>query len=365
MDEVVWTEDGVKALAADAARFTTPLRRTVNREALLKDLDSIHRRFLPAWQRGLERADQNGRAAVAFLAENWTPAGFSRAMTVDEAAGAGSLLGARGSGGEEFDAFPELVLRDHGWHFALQVLARMWSQETNYKDPDWPSSEARLAVWLTAIADDDRSVYDASVSYGKAKFALYLQCVALAEKPEVQTALNAVWATAPIHARPALVAACADSARAATTLEAVPRHSGSFPTRSLAPLVRDPALLVSLIEGEQTRLDVTFIDRLGLAALPLYQRALQQRMGAPQRLALLVDLTNFRGPTAASLLAPFAEKAPYTQCVRQYFARAPELLAELLADTALPDDVRVRLEKLRKHVEPRAKKARPAKPATR
>ncbi|MFN0252635.1 MAG: hypothetical protein ACKV2T_37510 [Kofleriaceae bacterium] len=76
---------------------------------------------------GKPRADDVGRAAAAHV-KAWIGATPSKVTTI-EAAGALSLLGSRSDAHDT--SLAELLLRDHGYPFMVDVLVAMWSMATN------------------------------------------------------------------------------------------------------------------------------------------------------------------------------------------------------------------------------------------
>lgn len=75
-------------------------------------------------------------------------------------------------------------------------------------------------------------------------------------------------------------------------------------------------------------LDLRIIDNLGVAALPLYERAIGAKR-SNDATALLIDLCNVRGPRTARMFGCYAELRPNVVLVNNYFAESPELLRGL------------------------------------
>lgn len=374
VDVVEWTAEGRDALAQEYMRGAQSLR-DCERAVLRAQLDASLARFLPCWERGLAatnrdgalRADEHGRAAVAH-AKAWVGA-TPTTIGVAEAAGALSLLGARS---DRHDAsLAELLLRDHGYGFMVDVLVAMWSMATSYDDPDFPASEARLAIWLFGIVEgvsDPSWVNDASVSHGKGNLAGYLAArarSASAERAELVTAVSSAWARAPLFARPALAVAADDRELAERALREIyaanPSWYPHYARNELPNLIGDRTLLDRTGFIEEARPRWRFLERQGIAALPIYEAMYATKLSRYQREHLTKHLVNIRGPRVAVLLAPHAEKAPLAADIRAYFARSPELLAQLRADPSLAAYT-AQLAKLAAKIAPKPAKPAKAKP---
>lgn len=320
MDAIAWTDAGRAALAAEQ-RAT---RRADPDAALEATIAAVVARYAPAWERGLAASDDVGRAAIARARAGWDLA----TMTPVDAAAIASLLGARGDG--DARAFAELALRRRGAPFAIAMVIAMWDLATDYQDPDWPRSEARLAVRLRVLAPDDAARQDASVSYAKAEVAAYLGARQReAADPALVDAARVAWAAAPRHARAPIAVAADDRALAETILR---DHltAGEWPffaAQHLPPLVRDPALIAQLAARDALPFSYRWLDALGVAALPYYAAGIAARKtGKWSRQRLLAQLADVVvGPDTAAILAPYRDKADYRAPVRAYFARHPEL----------------------------------------
>ncbi len=365
-DVVEWIPEGKAALANEYTHEPTSLR-DVDRATLRAKLDASLARFVPCWERGLAavnqegaaRADERGRTAVDHV-RAWigaTPANVS----VDEAASALSLLGSRSDSHDA--ALTELLLRDHGVAFMVPVLVAMWSLVTSYDDPDSSSGEDKLAIWLVAVTERS-SLNDASVSYAKGNLALYLAARtrdSVDERAELRAAIDAAWDSAPLFARPALAVAADDGDLAERAmreiLDADPPWQPHYARKQLPLLIRDRVLLerTGFIKAAWPR--YRWLERAGIAALPIYQTMYTSKITKQQRELLTKQLTNIRGPTVATLLAPYAEKAPFAADIRAYFTRAPELLAVVRADKTLAPYA-AQLDKLEKKIATGDKKKR-------
>lgn len=371
-DVVEWTPEGLAALANEHT-WGAPSHRDDDREALRAKVDASLARYAPCWDRGLAkndsegrpRADEHGRAAVAH-AKTWIGATPTKVSTVD-AAGVLSLVGARSDG--HLTALAELLLRDHGIAFMVRVLVQMWSMATNYHDPDWPKSEENLAIWLFGVSEsgDPSWVNDSSVSHAKGTLADYLAKRAStdAERAELLAAVNATWTDAPLFARPALAVAADDGELAERAIRemfaADPPWYAHYARQNLPNLIADHALLDRLGFIKDARPRLRFLERMGIAALPIYEAMYTSKISKYQREHLTKHLVNIRGPRVATLLAPYAEKAPFAAEIRAYFARAPELLVIARADKKLAPYY-AQLDKLAAKIAPKDEK--PAKSAT-
>jgi len=353
-----WTEQGRTALER-ARTWGIPLCNDATTGALETRVAARIARLAPAWQRGLEKSDSVGKRGVEIATR-----GAPDTADVDAWASTLSLVGAYEP--EDLAPVAELLLRRHGLTFALRVLVAMWSLVTSYHNPDWPKDDAHLAVWLRALGPpNENDAYDASVSYAKARFADYLakthRCVGDLERAEMTRAVDAIWSDAPVHARPALVAATRDGARAEDLAHALladerRAYRSRYPEGALCPLFSDPELMVAW-SGASFPLTLGMLERLGEDALSLYERRLGGRETKHAQLRLLEQLASVAHPRAARLLALRAERAPFTKLVRAYFAAEPAMLDAVLADHTL-EEHRPVLAKLSHHVRPAPKKPR-------
>ena len=370
-DVVEWTPEGLAALANEHTHGV-PSHRDDDRGSLRAKVDASLARYAPCWDRGLAkndsegrpRADEHGRAAVAH-AKTWIGATPTKLSIVD-AAGVLSLVGARGDG--HATQLAELLLRDHGIAFMVRVLVQMWSMATNYHDPDWPKSEENLAIWLFGVSDtgsDPSWVNDSSVSHAKGTLAGYLakRASSDAERAELLAAVDVAWADAPLFARPALAVAADDrdlAERAAREIfAATPPWYPHYARHNLPNLIGDRALLDRLGFIEDARPRLRFLESMGIAALPIYEAMYTSKISKYQREHLTKQLVNIRGPRTATLLAPYAEKAPFAAEIRAYFARAPELLVIVRADKKL-GPYYAQLDKLAAKIAPKGTKGETA-----
>lgn len=363
-DVIEWTPEGREALAIEHT-WGIALCREHERPELRDTLEQSLVRYLPCWERGLAKADEIGRAAVAH-ARTWHGGATPHSLSIDDAAGLLSLVGARSD--NELGPLAEILLREQGLAFVVCVLVRMWSMASNYDDPDWPSSEDRLAIWLVNVAEGVTPpswINDASVSYAKRYLASYLgklcRISSGPERAELLAAVREAWPTAPLWARPALAVAACD--RTLGELAARQLFAASiswhphYAYAELPLLVTDPMLLDRLGFASSGQLTLRFLENMGIAALPIYAKRYAGKLSKYEREQLTLQLVNIRGPQTAKLLAPFAEKAPFAAPIRAYFTRYPELLSLLRADNTLVKHAE-QLDKLAAKI---AKSAKPAK----
>jgi hypothetical protein len=322
---VVWTQAGKRALAEEDARGIR-LCDAPDPKGLVKIAA-----FAPAWQRGLPRSDATGRAIVA-RAIAW---GKTRdKLTADDAAGIASLVGAWEP--DNLAPFAEHVLRDYGWPFALDVLVAMWGLVTSYDNPDWPKSDARLAVWIRTMTPDYQHSHDASVSYGKGRFTDYLAKRARTARADAKTAAAARWKTAPLPAKAPLAVASGDPALAAKAVRELLAANGPFPHwgwKELPYVVTDPDVFAEIPHDPQPSLRV--IENLGVAALPVYERRLEDKLDKHTRARVLAELANIRSPRVAKILAEYSDNKLCADTVRSYFTMHPDLLEQVLSDPDL------------------------------
>jgi hypothetical protein len=316
--EVAWLDAGRAELARERS-FGVPLRDTATDDALRDAIGKTIARFAPAWQRGLGRADDLGRAAVRNTREPPAP------LTIEAAADAASLLGA--SEPDAVGAYAERVLRERGVDFAVAVLVAMWARVTGY---DGRSSEPDYAVYLREIAADHMHACDASVSYAKGRFAEYLG----KRRPTgIARAVADAWPRASLAARAALAVAARDPKLAADAARALLAADGKpyphYARAELAYVVTDAELAAELGAQPCYRL----LESLGAAALPIYEAAIAGRVSKPVRMRYLAQLCNLRGAKVAKLLAEYSDTFP--ELAATYFAAHRDLLDGVIADPEL------------------------------
>jgi hypothetical protein len=348
-DVLDWTDAGRAALVQEAQHGPKSLRGA-SEDELRARVAGVVSRFVPCWDRGLAKGDDVGRAAVALASGGWEQA--LGTATGEQLAGIASLLGARGD--DDGEAFVELAVRKRGITTTLGMLVAMWSMATGYHDPDWPRSEERLAIWLKSMGPDSSSAQDASVSYAKGDAARYLAARyrdsdARAQR-DATSALEALWAGTPIHARAPLALACCNLARAeeiaGDLLDDKAESYPHFAWQTLPALLRDEELLARLHEDGRLPFTWTWFSEMGALALPYYADAIAKRStGKHQRERMVEQLVNLRGPRAAVILARLAGKAPLKKQVRAYFERHPDLFAAVIRDRSL-SEYREALDKL-------------------
>lgn len=324
-DELVWTDAGRAALDEELADRTL---RAASEGELRAKIAAVTKRFAPCWRRGAEKSDETGRAGIELACGAWDVARLDAA----DAAKIASLVGARSD--DDGGAFAELLVRARGVRFAMEALVEAWSLVTDYDDPDWPKSEARLAIRLRAIGPESSSAQDASVSHGKGDLATYLsERVRVGtdeERVEASAAARALWTETPMHARAPLAYASRDRALVEEIMrdlldDKTPSHP-HFAMRVLPALVRDEALVRALRDDDALPFTWAWLADLGAAALPHYEALIDQRKtGKWLRARMIEQLVNVRGPRAAAVLARYASKADSKKAVRAYFQRWPEL----------------------------------------
>ena len=293
----------------------------------------------PRWKRGLAHADDEGTAAVALADATLAKGKLPKRPSVDDAARLLSLLGA--GGGEACEPLGELLLRAHGLAFAVAVAARMWSHVSSSRNPDWPKSERRAAIFIRAIDDDDDHVHDASCSYAKSGFTRYLarryQASPAKERAEMRKGVTAIWKTTTPHARPALAYLTNDPKRAKQSAEEL-IHAGESPWPfwawdHLPYVITDAALALRVLRDNQ--LSLRLIDNLGPAVWPLYAERIASHIDAHSRAELLGQIAMFHGPRTAILIAEYEDTKECAPVVRDYFTRYPDLLERVLDEPAL------------------------------
>lgn len=331
-----WSEAGRAALVAELAPMAT-LHDATDAELRARIAKSVTR-FKPAWKRGLAHADAAGTAAVKRAQGKL---GDAQLKQLDEASGAGllSLFGAYES--EDLAPLAELVIRKRGVRFAVRVLARMWSLRSSYDNPNWPRSDARLAVWIAAIDDDHDNVHDTSVSYSKGTFTHYLQATfqrtTFTRRKEMKQTVNAIWKTVPPHARPALAVAIQDATLAKKSAKEL-LHAGESPYpffawNHLPYLITDADLALSLLHDLAPTYQL--LANLGAKTLPIYLERIGSPIDRATRAIYLAQLANLRGPKVAKLMAEYEDTAEYAPVVRAYFATHQDLLEAVLEDPEL------------------------------
>lgn len=324
-DEVVWTDEGRAELAREHS-WSGPLLRDAPTDELRTKLAASLARFRPCWRRGLDTSDDIGKALIGLALTDFA----IEKLTVEQAAGISSLLGARS---DNHDApFIELLIRRRGLAFVVRVAAAAWSLVTDYDDPDWPESETRLAIRLKAIDGTSSSANDTSVSHGKGALGEYLGKVhhtgSKAQREEIETVVDELWDDVPMYARPALALAAQSPGRATEivkTLRAAKRDwYPHYAFKALPLFIDDAALLDAIGFTKEGTITLRWLERRGVALLPLLAKKAEK--ASPHTRARLMEiLANIRGKSAAAIVAGFLGKKDVKAQVAAYFARYPEL----------------------------------------
>lgn len=330
-DEVVWTDEA-RAELAEEHTWGIALCTGDSTDKLRERIEVSLERFRPCWERGLAKSDDLGSSLIQHALTAWANGATPATLSVDEAAGVASLLGARS---EDHDApMIELLIRHHGLSFVVRVLVRAWSLVTGYDDPDWPKHENRLAIYLRAIDDSSSSVNDTSVSHGKGRMADYLgkrhRTGTAAERAELESAVADALPSAPLWARPALARAAQSTTLAEQVareiLDAKPSWPQHYADGTLPILIGDLELLHRFGYFQKNgNISLRLLERHGIALLPILAARCAAKPGPYARKRLAEALVHIRGPQAAALLAQFAGKAPVKAMVKAYFERYPEL----------------------------------------
>jgi hypothetical protein len=353
-DEVPAVTEEVRWLPASRAELdhVEPTLRDATDAELDERVAKALKHMSPRWKRGLKKADDEGKAAVA-LATSWLAGKRPKKLSVDDGARLLSLIGASES--SYLDALGELLIRQRGLAFAVAVAARMWSLRSESDNPDWPKSEKRAAIYITGIDDDDDHVHDASCSYSKAHFTDYLSRRYRTSRPaectEMRKAVTALWDTAPPHARAPLAYLTRDRKRAKQSAAEL-IHAGKSPypfwaCNHLPEILDDYELITELSGGGCT---LRYIENVGVAIWPAYVEAIGSRCDATSRARMLGELANFYGPKTALLIAEYEDTKQCAPVVRDYFTRYPELLDKVIGDPELKYH-REDLEQLRAQIE--------------
>jgi hypothetical protein len=355
-EEVRWTPAGKAALA----QFEPTLRKTPEKE-LRAAVAKAAKHMKPQWKRGAKHADDEGKAAIK-TAESTIAKGKLPKASVDDAARVLSLIGAS----ESDYVYPlgELLIRAHGVAFGVAVAARMWSLRSESKNPDWPKSEKRAAIYVTAIDDDDDHVHDASCSYSKNRFADYLHRryreATATERKEMTKAVTALWDEAAPHARPVLAYITRDPKRAKQSAEQL-IHAGLSPWPfwawdHLPSVIDDPELLEKMQPGGAT---LEYIANIGMGIWQAYADAVAGRGDSYSRAETIREFSNFYGPKTALAIAEYQDNKECAPAVKDYFTLYPELLDKIIDEPELKYH-REDLEKLRAQIT--AGKPAPARP---
>lgn len=324
-DDVVWTDAGRAELAREHT-WSGPHWRDASADELAAKLATSLARFRPCWRRGEGKSDDTGRALIELASTDFT----IKKLTIEQAAGISSLLGARS---DNHDApFIELLIRERGLAFVVRVAAAAWSLVTDYDDPDWPKSETRLAISLRAIDGESSSANDTSVSHGKGALAEYLGKVhrtgSAAQRTEIETTVDEIWDDVPLYARPALALATQSPKRATDIVETLLAAKRSwyphYAFKALPLFIDDPALLDAIGFTKEGTITLRWLERRGVALLPLLAKKAEK--ASPYTRARLMEiLANVRGTTAAAIVAGFIGKKDVKPQVTAYFERYPDL----------------------------------------
>jgi hypothetical protein len=286
------------------------------------------KRVVAEWKAGKAKADERGKA-WADLACAWKP-GVN--VNVEQIAAMLSLASAT-SDDNVWAPFAALVVRDYGLPTTMKVMIACWSHDVH-----WDKNKA----WLTYRPDDHQHIHDATYRAPKSALARYLQRLhregTAADRVAIERAVDAVWETAPRHAKTALALATNDAKRAAEiarVLLADDQPHAFFAWHELPHLLADAELVEQTLAKRDESLSYRIVANLGLDALPLFEAAVSARIDKWSRTRVLQQLANLVSPRAARILAEYAEQKPYAEIVRTYFALHSELLDAMLADQEL------------------------------
>ena len=334
-EQVRWTQAG-KAALAEAAGST---HRDTPEAELRALVVAAAKKGAPMWKRGLAHADDEGKAAVV-LADAILPKGkLPKRLSVDDAARLLSLAGAASD--DDCGPLGELMLRQYGLDFIVAAVARMWSHVSRSKNPDWPKSERRAAIYVCAVADDDDHVHDSSCSYSKSSFSLYLarryRGGTAAERTAMRKGVTAIFKSTTPHARPALAYITNDPKRAKESAEEL-IHAGESPWPfwawdHLPYVITDAELAIRILRDNA--LSEQLIENLGNAIWSTYAERIASRISGHARAELLRQLTNFYGPQTALLIAEYEDTKDCVLIVRDYFTLYPELLDKVIDEPEL------------------------------
>lgn len=310
-------------LAKRLPRVTSHTRKDSQLEAALRKSMA---RFAQAWQRGLERADEHGRAAVKLLDSQLAREALSADLSPEQAALLASVVGAY----ESSDLFPcaEFLWRARGPAFCVDVLVQMWRFATSYR-------ESGRALWLTELADEARQRLDASVSYAKGRMGSFLyergQHATDEQRAELIKAADA-YREAPAHVQVPVAYAARDPAWADRLIDHM--RAGQplgFYADQLIHVTEDVDRIRWYLDARRATLGLSFILRLPLeTTLSLYEHQLRSKLPNTIKTGLVEQLGNVRGSAVAKLVIPFAETRAFRAHVRAYFVRHPDLLEEIV-----------------------------------
>ena len=283
-------------------------------------------RFAQAWQRGLERADEHGRAAVKLLERQLAGDELSADLSAEEAALLASAVGAY----ESNDLFPyaEFLWRARGPAYCVEVLVQMWRFGTNYR-------ESGRALWLIELADEARERLDASVSYAKGRMGSFLyerrDSATDEQRAELGAAADA-YREAPFDVQVPVAFAVRDPAWADALIDRMRAGQAlGFHADKLIHVTEDIDRIQWFLDERRAHLGLSFLLRLPPeATFSLYEHQLRSKLPNTVKSGLVEQIANLRGSAVAKLLMSFAEKRAFRAQVRAYFVRHPDLLREVV-----------------------------------
>jgi hypothetical protein len=329
-ERVVWTAAGTAALAEEKQHGPAPI--AASDADVGKLVAALVKKYAAAWKKGLAKADAVGKAAVAF-ATKYKP---GVKATPEQLAGLVTLAASNGDDPE--GPVIELVVREYGWDVTMRVLIATWSLAGHYDG----RTHASLKSWAVAVPADHQHVFDTSACCGKREMTRYLErryfAGSDAERKAMRAAVDAVWAKAPRHAKPALAVIVADAAKAAEIardLLANDKPHAFFAWQTLPHVLTDAELVAAALDKRDERLSYRIVENLGVDALPLFEARMSEHIDKYERTRVLATLSNIRSPRVAKILAEYAEVKPYVEIVRTYFGLHRDLLDQMLADPEL------------------------------
>ena len=312
-----------KQLAKRLLRVKTHARKD---SQLAAGLRKSMERFAPAWRRGLGRADERGRAAVALLDSQLAAEEPSADLSAEDAALVASVVGAYES--SDLFLYAEFLWRVRGPAFCVEVLVQMWRFATNYR-------ESGKELWLIELDDAARERLDASVSYAKGSMGRFLyersQNATGEQRAELAAAADE-YREAPFHVQVPVAVAARDPAWADALIDRLRagQQAFAFYADQLMHVTEDVERIQWFVDERSAHLPLSLVLRLPPeTAFSLYERQLGSKIPNTIKVGLVEQIANLRGFPVAERLVRFAEKRPFRPHVRAYFVRHPDLLQEV------------------------------------
>jgi cytochrome c551/c552 len=312
-ETIVWTDAARTQLAA--SRFKPVAESTTRIAKLVK-------KHGPSWKKWAAKMSPNAKR-LAKLAADWKP---GAKLDLEQLALLVTLLGGIESQ-VEIPALGSAIVEEHGVEVAQRVLVRLWPLRGD------------KAEFMISMSPDDWSMHDTSMSWHRRYFAEYLgERARHADAKAAAKAISKLWPTTPRYAKTPLAIAANDPVRGAEIALELLKHDEPhpyYPWSALPHFVCDSVVVAKLMKVGEEEPSLRMLDNLGTKAIPFVYKALVATRDRSTREDLMRIAVNIKAPRIARALAEYVGQQPYSDIVRDYFTRHPDLLKLVMRDSAL------------------------------